>query len=149
MTRITARVLLLAIVGLAALGVGYERGKAHDHDDADDATEATPTNVVGTWTGTFTSPRYGDGTATLEITTQRRGWFRGTISLSAGSTSLLDAATAYGWTSYSGAIAVESYTAAGNFFMYGPVANNVMELGYLFELPDGSMDAGLTSLSLQ
>jgi hypothetical protein len=143
MTRIPARVLLLAIV-LLALGVSYERGKAHDRDDD---TEAPPTNVVGTWTGTFTSPRYGDGTATLQITAQRWARFKGTIELSLPSDSPLATSTAYGWITDSDSVGVESYTAAGNFLMYGPLSNNVMKLGYLLELPDGSMDAGLMSLS--
>src|ERR1700681_1697888 len=115
MIRIVTRVLRTALVGLAALGVGYERGRAHDRDDGDELTEPTPPNLVGTWTGSFTSPRYGAGTASLQITNQRGEGFRGTITLSLPSSSPLATSSAYGRISDSGSVGVESYTSAGNF----------------------------------
>src|SRR5437763_1282347 len=108
MIRIVTRAFLLAIVGLAALGVGYERGRAHDRDD-DELTEPTPPNLVGTWTGSFTSPRYGDGTASLQITTQRGERVQGTITLTLASSTPLATSTAYGRISDSGSLGVESY----------------------------------------
>ena len=68
--------------------------------------------------------------------------------LSLPSTALLATSAVRGSVADSGSITLESYTAAGNFFAFGPLVNNVMELGYLLELPDGSMDAGLTSLKV-
>src|SRR5262245_7703883 len=149
MYHAATRALFLVATGLVCLVTGHDT-QAHDNHHFRFWFPPPPSpDVQGTWDGDAESSRFGSGTVSLEITSQYGGRFSGTITLDGADDSLLPAgSTAYGRVTSDERISIESYTSAGNFFAHGPIVDGVMQLAYILEQPDGSMDAGLLTMSL-
>src|SRR5262245_58917168 len=149
MSHAATRFVLVAAIGFVCLFSIGKHGEAHDHHYFYFFPPPPPSpDVQGTWDGDAESSRFGSGTVSVEITSQYGGRCSCTITLDGADDNLLPAgSTMYGRVTSDERISLESYTSAGSIFAHGPIVDGVMQLAYILELPDGSMDAGLLTMS--